>query len=69
MIPLAGLAALLKAGEQAVKYAKTLWVSGDANQWVLIMNNGEQVKAGVGLTSFKGPFDQVAKFPAKVHKV
>jgi len=27
------------------------------------------VRAGIGLKTFKGPFDQVATFPARVHKV
>ena len=33
------------------------------------MNNGKMVKAGIGLRTWKGPFDQVATFPAKVYKV
>lgn len=50
-------------------YLKTLWVDGKSNEWVLIMNNGKMVKAGIGLRTWKGPFDQVATFPAKVYKV
>ena len=52
-----------------VGYAQTLWVAGKPNEWVLIMRNGAMVKAGVGLCTFKGPFDQVATFPARVYKV
>lgn len=48
---------------------KQLWVDGKANEWVLVMRNGEMIKAGIGLRCFKGPFDQVATFPAKIHKV
>jgi regulator of protease activity HflC (stomatin/prohibitin superfamily) len=33
------------------------------------MRSGDMVKAGIGLRTFKGPFDQVAKFPAKIHRV
>ena len=42
---------------KAWNFMKTLWVEGRPNEWVLIMNNGEMVKAGVGLRCFKGPFD------------
>jgi len=33
------------------------------------MRNGAMIKAGVGLCTFKTPFDQVAYFPARVYKV
>lgn len=46
-----------------------LRVSGHANEWVLILNNGKLKQAGVGLNVFRGPFDQVAKFPSAVHRV
>ena len=39
------------------------------NEWVLILRNREMLKAGVGLRCFRGPFDSVARFPAKVYKV
>lgn len=48
---------------------KTLWVEGKANEWILVMRDGNMVKAGIGLKTFIGPFDQVARFPAKVHRV
>lgn len=47
----------------------TLWVEGKSDEWVVIMRSGKMVKAGIGLRTFKGPFDQVAKFPAKIHRV
>lgn len=46
-----------------------LRVSGRPNEWVLILNNGNLKKAGVGLSCFRSPFDQVATFPAAVHRV
>jgi len=52
-----------------VDYIRSLHVSGEANQWVLILSNGKMKKAGVGLSTFRGPFDQVARFPSKVNKV
>lgn len=47
----------------------SLRVSGKANEWVLILNNGKMKQCGIGLTCFKGPFDQVARFPSRVNKV
>lgn len=47
----------------------SLRVSGKANEWVLILNNGKMKKCGVGLTCFKGPYDQVARFPSQVNKI
>jgi hypothetical protein len=36
---------------------KSLFVAGKANEWVLIMNNGKMKQAGIGLATFKGPYD------------
>ena len=51
------------------KYLASLYVTGEANQWVVILNNGKMKAAGVGLCTMRGPFDQVAKFPSQVNKV
>ena len=50
-------------------YVGTLYVEGKPNEWVVIMCNGELKKAGIGLSGFIGPFDQVAIFPSKLTKV
>lgn len=68
-IPIAIIWVLRIACMHAFTFAKSLWVEGKSNEWILIMNSGKMVKAGVGLRCFKGPFDQVATFPAKVYKV
>lgn len=39
------------------------------NEWVLILRDGELVKAGIGLACFKSPFESVATFPSKLVKV
>ena len=54
---------------QIFKWIKSLYVEGQANEWVLILNDGNLKQAGIGLSCFRGPFDQVARFPSKVHKV
>lgn len=69
VIPIAVILAVKMGLEKVCAYLKTLWVAGRPNDWVLIMNNGKMVKAGVGLCTFKSPFDQVATFPARVYKV
>lgn len=62
------LAFIVYSVQQIVKLIKSLFVQGKANEWVLIMNNGKMKKAGIGLACFKGPYDQVATFPARIFK-
>lgn len=44
-------------------------MSGKANEWILIINNGNLRKAGVGLNTIRMPGDIIAKMPSKVNKV
>ena len=39
------------------------------NEWVVIIRNGEQQQAGIGLTCYKTPWDSVAVFPSRNVKV
>ena len=50
-------------------YVVSLGVQGEPNEWVVIMRAGEQVKAGIGLSGFRGPLDQVAVFQSRLVKV
>jgi len=65
--------AMLLAGaivlNMVVNYVNSLHVNGQANEWILILNNGKMKSAGIGLKTFRGPFDQVARFPSKVNMV
>lgn len=54
---------------QAFLYYQTLLVTGKPNEWVVVMNGNHQRKAGIGISTVKGPYDTVAIFPSKVHKV
>lgn len=63
---LAGLCLVLYTG---FNYVKSLSVSGNANEWILIIKNGTLRKAGVGLNTLRLPGEIVAKMPAKVNKV
>jgi len=69
LIPGAVLITVTLALFRLFAYIRTLHVSGQANQWVLILRNGKMQRAGVGLSTFRGPFDQVATFPSQVNKV
>lgn len=64
---LIGFALALKYG---LVLAQMFHVSGKANEWVIVINSaGEMRKCGVGLNTFRMPYDQVAKFPSKINKV
>lgn len=68
-IPLAVIAVVYVALRSLFEQMMKLRVTGKANEWVLILNNGNLKMAGVGLSCFRGPFDQVAKFPSAVNRV
>ena len=69
VVPIVAVFAIVFALKFIGAYMSTLWVAGGADQWVLVMRNGKMQQAGIGLKCFKGPFDQVATFPARTHKV
>ena len=60
--------ALYKVAVVTIAYVNSLWIEGKPNEWVVIMRNGDFVQAGIGLSTFVGPFDQVAIFPSKHFK-
>ena len=60
---------LYRLGQTIFEYVNSLWVSGRPNEWVVIMRDGNFKQAGIGLSTFVGPFDQVAIFPSKLTKV
>jgi len=61
--------ALYKVAVVTLAYVNSLWIEGKPNEWVVIMRNGDFVQAGIGLSTFIGPFDQVAIFPSKLVKL
>ena len=44
-------------------------VTGEPNEWVVRIREGEEVVSGVGLSCFKHPFESVAIFSSKLVKV
>lgn len=67
--PLIFVGMLAELAKHVYAYVCSCWVEGKPNEWVVIMRAGEQVQAGVGLSTFKGPFDQVAIFRSELVKV
>lgn len=55
--------------KQIYTFVMSQWVQGGPNEWVIIMRDGEQRHAGIGLSCFKSPFEQVAIFPSQLVKL
>ena len=69
MAPLFVLYLLYQLGKFVFEFIQTQYVCGDPNQWVVIIREGEQHDAGIGLTCYKTPWDSVAIFPSRNVKV
>lgn len=50
-------------------YLKTIWVEAQPNEWMIIVRNGKQAKAGIGLKTFVYPNEMHVKFPSAVERV
>jgi hypothetical protein len=57
-----------KVGLRIWAFVQTQQVIGDPNEWVVVINNGEHVRSGIGLNFYKMPWDTVAKFPSGVRE-
>lgn len=66
LLPLVILAGLLYG---LVKLAQQYWKDSKADEWMLILRNGELVKSGIGLACWTMPGDQIIKFPSVINKV
>jgi len=66
LIPLAIFAATAYYG---YKYALQFYIESQANEWLIIIRNGEMVKKGIGLCTWKMPNDQHVKFPSLINQV
>lgn len=64
LLPIIMLFVVYAVMRVAYKLIMKLYISGKANEWVLILNNGKLKNSGVGLSCFCSPFDQVARIPA-----
>lgn len=52
--------------KKLIDFIKTLWVESQPNEWLVVIRNGNFVKAGVGLKTFIGPWDAVVRYPSRV---
>jgi TRAP-type C4-dicarboxylate transport system permease small subunit len=51
------------------KWALQFYIESQANEWLIIIRNGEMVKKGIGLCTWKMPNDQHVKFPSLINQV
>lgn len=54
-------------GYVLVKGASKLFVQAEANEWLLVIRNGELLKKGIGLSSWTMPGDQTVTFPSLIN--
>ena len=66
ILPLVLLGAAAYAG---AKLAARFWQESKANEWMLVIRNGELVKSGIGLACWVMPGDQTIKFPSLINKL
>lgn len=70
MVPGMVLLTVALSLKYGLKLAEQLHVSGKANEWVLVIGrDGKPKQQKIGLNCFRMPFDQVATFPSKLHKI
>ena len=53
----------------AYSQAMSLWRESKANEWMLVLRNGEMIKSGIGLNTWINPGDQTVKFPSLINQV
>ena len=51
------------------KYALNFYIESKANEWLIVIRNGEMVKRGIGLCTWIMPTDQWVKFPSLINQV
>lgn len=56
-------------GKAAFEYSKTLWKESKANEWMIVMRDGNMVKCGIGLQTWVMPQDQTVTFPSLINEV
>lgn len=69
VVPLAALWYAYLGAVYLFRYWQSLYVEAKPNEWLVVMNNGKLVTAGIGIAMNRGPFDTVAVFPSRLVKV
>lgn len=69
MTPLTVVAALVFVILLAAFEVSRRWETAKPNEWLLVIDNGRLLKAGIGLRVFRWPWQQVVRFPSSIYKV
>ncbi len=48
---------------------RSRWIVARPNEWLLVIHKGRMVKAGVGLSTFRGWGQQVVRFPSSIQRL
>jgi len=64
-----GVALLLVLSGSAVAFTRKLRVAAAPDEWVILIRNGRLVKAGVGITVWRWPWEQAARFTSTLQRV
>ena len=56
-------------GYLAYNTSMKYFVQAEANEWLLVIRNGELLKKGIGLSSWTMPGDQTVTFPSLINQV
>jgi len=44
-------------GKRAFEFALNFWIEAKANEWMLVIRNGDMIKKGVGMATWTLPGD------------
>ena len=66
MIPLIVLSVV---GLFSIIQFRKLWVEAKPSEWLIVIRNGKQKKAGIGLGTWTWLGDQIIKFPSTINEV
>lgn len=67
VLTLLGLVAIL--AKKVYESRNIFWKEASANEWLLVIRDGELVKSGIGLQTWVMPQDQTVKFPSLINQV
>ena len=65
---------LVAGGSAAIVLLLSLWIRSrwtvaQPNEWLLVIHKGTMVKAGVGLSTFRGMGQQIVRFPSSIRRL
>ena len=60
---------MIGMGYMCFKLSMHFFVQAEANEWLLVIRNGELLKKGIGLSTWTWPGDQTVSFPSLINQV